>query len=295
MKSKLLIIATVLFVVSCKNNSSSEVISKPVFTGGIEGPAVSPLGDLYIVNFDKQGTIGVIKKGQRSVKLFLTLPKGSIGNGIRFLNDSIFYVADYVKHQVLQINTNTRVVEIYAADERMNQPNDLAITKSGVLYASDPNWEEKTGNLWKIDTSGSVQLLDSMIGTTNGIEISIDEQFLYVNESVQRKVWRYTIGKDGSVSDKKLFHEFEKDGMDGMRCDEVGNLYIARYDKGVVAILSPNGKLLSEVQLHGNRPTNVAFGGSAGKDVFVTMQGEKWVESFKSDFSGRSFKMHQKK
>tara|TARA_B110000211_G_C13967364_1_gene503381 strand:- start:175 stop:1041 length:867 start_codon:yes stop_codon:yes gene_type:complete len=285
---------SVLFLASCENNSTSEIISKPLFTEGIEGPAVSPSGDLYIVNFNKQGTIGVIKKGQRSVNLFLKLPEGSIGNGIRFLNDSIFYVADYAKHQILKVNANTKGITVHAANDLMNQPNDIAISVTGVLFASDPNWEEKSGNIWRINTDGSTHLLDSSMGTANGIEVSTDEQFLYVNESVQRKIWKYNLTKAGEVSNKSLFFEFDDFGMDGMRCDEKGNLFVTRYDKGTVVILSPDGVLLNEVKLHGTRPTNVAFGGIKGQDVFVTMQGEKWVESFKSEFSGRSFKMHQK-
>ena len=53
------------------------------FTKGIEGPACDWEGNLYAVNYREQHTIGkVTPEGECSV--FVTLPGGSIGNGIRF-------------------------------------------------------------------------------------------------------------------------------------------------------------------------------------------------------------------
>ena len=54
-------------------------------------------------------------------------------------------------------------------------------------------------------------------------------------------MWAFDIGKDGSLSNKRLLKKFEDGGFDGMRCDVDGNLYdFARhYGKGNVAVLSP--------------------------------------------------------
>ncbi len=40
-------------------------------------------------------------------------------------------------------------------------------------------------------------LLMSDMGTTNGIELSSDESILYVNESVQRRIWAFEIDEVG--------------------------------------------------------------------------------------------------
>ncbi len=53
------------------------------FTHGVEGPAVDKSGTVYAVNFARQGTIDqVTPLGEGSI--FIELPSGSIGNGIRF-------------------------------------------------------------------------------------------------------------------------------------------------------------------------------------------------------------------
>ena len=106
----------------------------------------------------------------------------------------------------------------------MNQPNDLALSPvSDYVYASDPNWQASTGKLWLIKPNGKVILLAENTGTTNGIEVSPDGRTLYVGESAQRKLWKYDIRQDGTLSNKQLFYSFHDYGMDGMRCDKKGN------------------------------------------------------------------------
>lgn len=71
-----------------------------------------------------------------------------------------------------------------------------------------------------------------------------------------------------------------------MRCDKHGNLYIARYGKGTVAVLSKKGKLIREIALKGSKPTNVAFGGRHRKTVYVTLQDRGAVEKFPVKIGG---------
>ena len=138
----------------------------------------------------------------------------------------------------------------------MNQPNDLAIADNDTLFASDPNWAKGTGQLWRINTEGSTTLLEKEMGTTNGIEVSPDNKTLYVNESKQRNVWAYDLNQNGDISNKRLLIKFEDFGMDGMRCDAKGNLYIARYGKGEVAVVSPGGMLIATINNDRADPKN---------------------------------------
>lgn len=271
-------------------------VTDGTFTKGIEGPAVAKDGSLYVVNYQEEGTVGRVV-GENEVELLVKLNNGSVGNGIRFDGSGNMYIADYVNHNVLKIaakeldnsKVSDQLVEVYAHSSLMSQPNDIAIMDNGILFASDPNWSKNSGQLWRIDTKQQVHLLEGSMGTTNGVEVSPDNKTLYVNESAQRNIWQYKLASDGTISEKRLLISFDDFGLDGMRTDEQGNLYVARYGKGVIAIVSPEGKLLREVALKGKFPTNVAFGGSDGKTVFVTLQKRGAIEKFISEFSGRSF------
>ncbi|GAB3508507.1 SMP-30/gluconolactonase/LRE family protein [Pseudoxanthomonas daejeonensis] len=267
-----------------------DLVGDGVFGSGIEGPAVGPDGALYAVGFGRDGTIGRVvtrADGQGEAALFVRLPEGSTGNGIRFGADGTMYVADYTGHNVLAIDLDTRGVRVFAHLEGAHQPNDIALAPDGTLYASDPDWKNNAGQLWRVGRDGIAQRLETGMGTTNGIEVSPDGRHLYVNESVQRNVWVYDIDASGGLSGKRLLIAFPDHGMDGMRSDADGNLYIARYGAGVVAVVSPAGQVLREVKLRGAKPTNVAFGGADGRDVYVTLQDRGAIETFRSERPGR--------
>jgi sugar lactone lactonase YvrE len=196
-------------------------------------------------------------------------------------------IADFTGHNILMVNMKTKKVSVFCHNDAFNKPNDICINKKGFIFASDPNWKEKTGQIWRIDISGFSELVKEGMGTTNGICLSPDEKILYVNESVQRKVWAFDVDEKGDLSNKRLFTEFKDFGMDGMKCDYKGNLYICRYGKGAVAIFSPSGRQIQEVLLKGKNVSNITFGGGDYKTCFVTLQDRKGMEKFRTDIPGK--------
>ncbi|MEV4777606.1 SMP-30/gluconolactonase/LRE family protein [Burkholderia sp. LMU1-1-1.1] len=255
------------------------------FTAGIEGPAVDAAGNVYAVNFRRQQAIGIVTP-QGAAREFALLPGASVPNGLRFDRDGTLYVADYVGHNIFRIAPGTTIPVLHAHDERMSQPNDLAISADGVLYASDPDWEHNTGRVWRVDRDGRVTLAADGMGTANGIEVSPDGRTLYVNESVQRNIWAFSIAADGTLSNKRLLRRFDDYGMDGMRVDVDGNLYVSRFGKGTVVKLAPDGALLREIKLPGDRPSNLCFGGPDGRTVYVTEVEHQRLLQFRVDRPG---------
>jgi sugar lactone lactonase YvrE len=273
----------------------AEPLTKPgEFTPGIEGPACDADGNIYAVNYKDEGTIGrVTPKGVGEV--FVALPTGSVGNGIRFDRAGVMFVADYTKHNVLRIDMATKAVTVFAHDDMMSQPNDLAIAPNDTLYASDPNWSNRTGQIWRIDTNGKVTRVAGDMGTTNGIEVSPDGKTLYVNESEQRSVWAFAITESGDLKDKRLLAQFPDFGFDGMRCDVDGNLYICRHGKGTVVKVAPDGKVLREIGVLGSKPSNLCFGGADGRTVYVTEVEHTRLVQFRVDRPGLSWQWWQEK
>jgi sugar lactone lactonase YvrE len=222
-------------------------------------------------------------------EVFVSLPEGSVGNGIRFDAAGAMYIADYTGHNILAVDLKTKAVRVFAHEPAMNQPNDLALAPDGTLYASDPAWSSGTGQVWRIDRDGRVTLAAADMGTTNGIEVSPDGRTLYVNESVQRKVWAFTITADRGLAEKRLIATFPDFGSDGMRCDADGNLYITRHGKGTVVKMSPDGTFLREIDVLGKNPTNLCFGGPDGRTVYVTEVEHTRLVRFRVDRPGREW------
>ena len=260
----------------------------PEFTKGIEGPACDREGNVYVVNFQREGTIGKVSPAGQS-EVFLELPNKSVGNGIVFDPSGTMFIADYVNHNVLTVDMTTKKVSVLSHHDSLNQPNDLAIGPDGVLWASDPNWGQSTGQIWRIDRQGKMTKVASDLGTTNGIEVSPDGKTLYVNESVQRGIWA-----DG-IKDRRLLKQFPDHGFDGMRCDVDGNLYVTRYGKGVVAVVSPQGEIQREIDVLGKSPSNICFGGADGRTVYVTEVDHTRLVKFRVDRPGLAWQRWQKK
>ncbi|HEY0272156.1 MAG TPA: SMP-30/gluconolactonase/LRE family protein [Chitinophaga sp.] len=269
-------------------NQAHDLTAENMFSKNIEGPNFDKSGNFYVVNFEKDGTIGKINPKDGKGKVFLTLPDSSIANGIHFNSKGTMFLPDFVGHNILTVDMRTKKVSVYLHNDNFNQPNDLCFMKNDIFFASDPNWKDNTGQIWRIE-DGKATLVAKDMGTTNGIELSPNERTLYVNESIQRKIWKFEVDKKGNLSRKTLFYEFTDGGMDGMKCDKNGNLYVCRWGNGEIAVLAPSGKLFNTIHLRGKQCSNLVFGGRDGQTLYVTLQDRKCVETVRVAIPGKKW------
>lgn len=287
------------------SDSAVAVTRGGAFTKGIEGPAVDQQGNLYVVNIEEQGTIGIVRPGEEA-ELWLKLPEGSVGNSIRFDREGNMFVADYRGHKIYSIEMETKNISTYHVNAEMNQPNDFTILKSGDFYLSDPTWSrQKKGNIWFLSSNGEFKLVATDEKAVNGIDVNPDETELYFGDSISGRVFAYKI-YNGELIDKRLVHRFEPDTIDGIRTDSVGNLFVVRISKGLVDYISPNGEKIRSYsvenkeatpdnEVQGMFPTNIAFGGPDGRTAFVTIRDGGYVTSFRVEHPGREWLLlHEK-
>jgi signal peptidase len=264
------------------------------YTFNIEGPAVDRSGNLYVVNFQRPGTIGKVAAGGTASELFATLPEGSVGNAIRFDKAGRMFVADYKKHNIFVIEPGSTEPRPFFHSDEFNQPNDLTVAADGTLYASDPNWKGRSGQVWRITPGddgtgvGAKMASPRPMSTTNGIDLSPDGKTLYIGESDSNEIWAYRL-EGGALTLPRLVKKFTDASIDGLRTDVDGRIFVARILKGTILVLDPSGAVEREVRLTAKEPTNLAFGGSDGKTVFVTQRKGGFVDMFRVARPGREF------
>src|SRR6267154_1174758 len=86
---------------------AKDLTDENLFTTNCEGPSVDKHGNLFVVNFQKDGTIGLVKP-DGNVELYVTLPDGSIGNAIQFDKAGHMLIADFKAHNILKVDTKTK-------------------------------------------------------------------------------------------------------------------------------------------------------------------------------------------
>jgi gluconolactonase len=177
--------------------------------------------------------------------------------------------------------TRTVLADRYEG-KRLNSPNDIVGKSDGAVYFTDPPGGLREGArspekelpfsgvfLWK---EGKLQLLDRSMAFPNGIALSPDEKYLYVNGD--RKIMRHEIKPDDTVANGDVFVDMTADplpgGTDGMKVDQKGNVYCV--GPGGVWIMSPAGKHLGTIQLPVNA-ANFAFGDADSKTIYFTARG----------------------
>jgi len=165
--------------------------------------------------------------------------------------------------------------------KRLNGTNDLVIKSDGAVYFTDPPSGLRGGNnspdkeldfrgvfLWK---DGRLQVIDRdpQGASPNGIALSPDEKYLYVNGG--QKITRYEVQPDSTVANPRLFIDMSSDkapgGTDGMKVDQKGNVYCT--GPGGIWIMSPAGKHLGTIRVP-ESPTNFAFGDADGRGLYIT-------------------------
>jgi gluconolactonase len=156
----------------------------------------------------------------------------------------------------------------------LNGANDLVFDRDGVLYFSDP-WrssaENPVGGFYRLFPDGRLEQIDHGLAFPNGVALAADGSAAYLAETYHNRILRYAIGRDGAIGAREVFASLPGgEGPDGMALDEAGNLYVAHYGGGRVAIFSPAGEMIDAIPVPGANVTNVAFGGPDRRTLVIT-------------------------
>jgi gluconolactonase len=164
--------------------------------------------------------------------------------------------------------------------KRFNSPNDLAFTKDGALWFTDPSFglpemdkdpkkEIKFNGVYRYK-DGTLTAVVTDMTQPNGIAFSPDDKTLYVSNSLPDMYVRaYDVSADGKLSNPRRLITWPgsaPDVPDGMKVDSAGNIWAT--GPGGLSIISPKVKVLGQLIV----PEIVANVGFAedGKTVYLT-------------------------
>jgi gluconolactonase len=160
---------------------------------------------------------------------------------------------------------------------RLSSPNDVVVGSDGSLWFTDPPYglgdraQETPGNyVYRLDPDGTT--LTAVVTDTdrpNGLCFAPDESVLYVADSGMqtRHIRAFTVNLDATLSGGEVFATLDQGAPDGIRCDEMGNVWSSSGDGA--QIFAPAGELIARILLP-ESAANLAFGGPDGTTVYFT-------------------------
>lgn len=159
------------------------------------------------------------------------------------------------------------------ADLPGNRLNDGYVDAEGALWfgSMDDAETDAIGVLYRVGDDGQLNVRDSGYVITNGPARSPDGATLYHNDTLQRVVYAFDVGPEGSLSRKRVFARMEGSGFpDGMAVDNEGCLWVALFGGGRIERFAPDGGGLGAVMFPCANITKLAFGGDDLRTVYVT-------------------------
>jgi len=158
-------------------------------------------------------------------------------------------------------------------DRPFNRLNDGAVDPQGRLWfgSMDDGESQPGGQLYRFHR-GSLAPMDSGYVITNGPAISPDGRTLYHTDTLQKRIYAFDLGVDGSLANKRLFVTIEEGAgyPDGPVVDSEGCLWTGLFGGWAARRYAPSGQLLESVSFPTANITKLAFAGPDLTTVYAT-------------------------
>jgi sugar lactone lactonase YvrE len=267
-----------------------------------EGIALDPDGNLYLAsNSDAAIAVGhiCVLDPAGNLKDIIDIPAGPGATAVPLVGELFengnLYVCDEADDtaphgRVLKVNPRTH--QITTVVSGLAFPNGMAEDRHGNMYVTD----SILGRIYKFDPDDNNALavwLESPLLLShnpnlpvgaNDLAFDQDQDFLYVSQAGDRRVFRVPLHRDGTPGDLELFADGatldQRLGLpsptalyyaDGMQFDVNGNLYVMANRADEVDVLSPGAHLIHRYA--GTGVNGMSFNASPifrGRQLFMT-------------------------
>ena len=209
------------------------------------------------------------------------------GNGMTLDADLNLYICEHVTSALARETPSgeRQVLASHYNGRELNSPNDVVVKSEGSVYFSDPTFGRMPGfglerdqelgfqAVFRIAPNGELHCEADDFDQPNGLCFSPDESILYVNDTTRAHIRVFDVGVDGSLSNGRMFAENIGDGVmengvvDGMKCDEQGNVYVTG-PRGFW-VFAPDGEHLGVIGMP-EHAANLNWGGAGWNELYCT-------------------------
>jgi gluconolactonase len=254
-----------------------------------EGPIFDGHGNLYFVNYVRNGTLGKMT------------PQGTVGiwcetggqvNGLKVDSAGHVIGADAGAKRIIRVHPSGGPIEVLTdkfEGKPYLSPNDVCLDMVGNIYFTDPSNETPEaaiGSVYRIDTARKVTRLATGLKYPNGLAVTPDQKKLIVAETMTNRILSFDFQPDGSLGPAKTLYQFSNSSVDGIMFDEYDRLWVARWLNATVDVITLDGKLIAEIPAGGSKVTNLCFW---EKSLYVTVAERHSIHRLDVGVAGKAY------
>ena len=192
-------------------------------------------------------------------------------SGMGWLPDGSLLVVSMKEHRVLRRSADGSVaVHADVSEHCGGHLNDMVVSESGIAYAGEFGFDlmagadPATANLIRIEPDGSSSVAAEDMLFPNGSVITPDGRTLIVGETASARYTAFTIGDDGSLSDRRVWAQIApappittleetlgqlRFGPDGCGLDAEEHIWSADEVAARCVRIAPGGEIVAEVAM----------------------------------------------
>lgn len=239
--------------------------------GFLEGPSFDRDGNLLCVDVQAGRIYRITPDKAWSV----IVEYDGVPNGLKLHKDGRAFIADR-RNGLMILDPATGKIDILLSGPKAGRKfkglNDLHFAANGDLYFTDQGrtgLQDSTGVVYRFTAAGTLETIIANAPSPNGLVLSKRENALYLAVTRANAIWR--IDLDDPARRAGLFVQLPCAGPDGVALDDDGDVVVAHPTLGAVWVFSRIGLPLHYIRTcAGEMTTNIAFGGSDNKTLFIT-------------------------
>jgi gluconolactonase len=206
-------------------------------------------------------------------------------NGMTYDHAGNLYVCEHVTSSLVMETPAGRrkVLASHWQGKELNSPNDVVVRSDGTIYFTDPTYgrmpvfglerkqELDFQAVYRMSRDGALYREAPDFDQPNGLCFSPDEKTLYVNDTTRAHIRAFDVAPDGSLSASRIFADhigtgdYNEGVVDGMKCDEHGNIYVTG-PRGIW-VINPHGKPIGVIRMP-EIAGNLNWGGREWNDLY---------------------------
>jgi gluconolactonase len=206
-------------------------------------------------------------------------------NGMTYDAAGNLYVCEHVTSALVMETPGgeRKVLATHWQGKELNSPNDVVVRSDGSVYFTDPTYgrmpvfglERKQDldfqGVYRVSRDGTLHNEANDFDQPNGLCFSPDEKTLYVNDTTRAHIRAFDVAAGGSLSGSRVFADhigtgdYNEGVVDGMKCDEHGNIYVTG-PRGIW-VIGPQGKHLGVIRMP-EVAGNLNWGGRDWNDLY---------------------------